>query len=419
MKRLIGLMMLLATGCLAEQGFWKFYRPVPAPEGVSAPGMSTFTRVNDPQIAFHNYFGGRGESRQSGMLAIRMQDDLRQMDRATLFIEIWGGHPKTCNKRVSINGRNTYYLPEVGTAAGRNTHQYPELEIDLSDLVGDWNALQFNGDRGHSFWGHYIVSPELRVRLKPSHPDLDPAWTNAVPSIVVDPAGASESLQLRLDLPEAFKGRVARVEYFGRYVGYDENGNNTGKDWHGITKKFETLAHLGTAREGNFGLVWDLSMLPNQVGMAVKAKIFMTDPDNLYYETETVENLRTPERPQDEVRLLSICDYDDSMWVRANGKQTRSFMLPIDPDRVARAQLHIVIWDGGRGEVEHPFELNGEPLDGIAEDGDHTTFYKIVEIDPKRLKRGENTISVTSDTEHHGIEVLRPGPALMIRCRTD
>jgi len=33
------------------------------------------------------------------------------------------------------------------------------------------------------------------------------------------------------------------------------------------------------------------------------------------------------------------------------------------------------------------------------------------------LKAGENEVKLLSDTEHHGIEVLLPGPCLLLRYR--
>ena len=78
--------------------------------------------------------------------------------------------------------------------------------------------------------------------------------------------------------------------------------------------------------------------------------------------------------------------------------------------------LHVAIWDGGRGEVEAPFTLNGHPLP-VTGEGNHNVLYRQIELDPGLLHRGENEIRVLSDTKHHGIEVLRPGPALMVRSK--
>jgi len=40
-------------------------------------------------------------------------------------------------------------------------------------------------------------------------------------------------------------------------------------------------------------------------------------------------------------------------------------------------------------------------------------FVKIVDL--KNLRPGMNELKVLSDTEHHGLEVCLPGPALIIR----
>jgi hypothetical protein len=42
-------------------------------------------------------------------------------------------------------------------------------------------------------------------------------------------------------------------------------------------------------------------------------------------------------------------------------------------------------------------------------------LYRQITVDPRVLVRGDNWVRVLSDTEHHGIEVLLPGPALVVR----
>jgi len=58
--------------------------------------------------------------------------------------------------------------------------------------------------------------------------------------------------------------------------------------------------------------------------------------------------------------------------------------------------------------------LNGVPL-VVAGNGRHDVLYQVLPLDPSILRKGENRFEVFSDTEHHGIEVLLPGPALMVR----
>ena len=63
------------------------------------------------------------------------------------------------------------------------------------------------------------------------------------------------------------------------------------------------------------------------------------------------------------------------------------------------------------------FTVNGRPVP-VAGAGNHDVLYSRRELDPRLLERGTNRIKLRSDTEHHGIEVLMPGPALMVRRRT-
>jgi hypothetical protein len=72
-----------------------------------------------------------------------------------------------------------------------------------------------------------------------------------------------------------------------------------------------------------------------------------------------------------------------------------------------------VIWDGGAGLVQTPFKLNGYALP-VAGTGAHDVLYRILPVEPAFLRKGENRITLLSDTEHHGIEILLPGPCLII-----
>lgn len=76
----------------------------------------------------------------------------------------------------------------------------------------------------------------------------------------------------------------------------------------------------------------------------------------------------------------------------------------------------MVSWDGGRGDVKDYFTLNGRDL-AVAGEGKHDVIYTVTRIEPGLLKQGANRMELLSDTEHHGIEILHPGPALMVRFR--
>ncbi len=96
-------------------------------------------RVNAPEVVLHPNFGKRSEVRSSGMLQIQLKEDLSLLEGADLYIELWGGHPGTANKRVTVNGRSTYAIPEVGTAAGKF---YLSVSGDSTTVDGPRQRLQ-------------------------------------------------------------------------------------------------------------------------------------------------------------------------------------------------------------------------------------------------------------------------------------
>jgi hypothetical protein len=129
-------------------------------------------RATSPDVILHPQFGKRQEVRENGMLQIEANEDLYQIDHAELYVELWGGHPGTVNKRVSVNGRSTYVLPEVGTKAGHCTYVYPRIDLKITDLVNGFNAFQWAVDN-ETFWGNLLLdNAALRVRLKPDHPAI-------------------------------------------------------------------------------------------------------------------------------------------------------------------------------------------------------------------------------------------------------
>lgn len=318
-----------------------------------------------------------------------------------------------------MNGRSTYAVPEVGRAAGHCTHQYPTLPLQLTDLVNGYNVFQFACDQGTSFWGHLIVdNASLNVILTPDHSTLQVAGLDGFRAWVEveEPAAhpaADERLRLRLRStdPEV----IACVHFVGHYKGYDENGNALGRDWHGFTKARIPTAILGTAIEPPFAVTWDTAMLPDQAEIRVRARVAFKDEPDLRYDTDATEALSIPGR-QATINLYPVHNLPAPFWSRGGEMKRCTIPLDVVPAEIERAQLHAVVWDGGRGTVDAPFTLNGEPLPVVGE-GQHDVRYRVLEIEPGRLKTGNNEVTVLSDTEHHGIEVLLPGPALIVRRR--
>lgn len=361
------------------------------------------------------------------MMQILIEEDLSQLAGAELYMEIWGGHPGTANKRVTINGRSTYPLPEVGAAEGYCTHVYPTFTVKITDLVNGYNALQFACDKGDAVWGHFIVDNAcLRVALKADHPDLQ-EWGMAAfhATALARPASDdAETIMLSLSPDAANHVAIASVDFIGRYFGYNENGDGKAIGWHGFTKHRQPVGVIGTATEPPFTASWEVSMIPAQKNVAVKAVVHFKNYPNVVYETTPTRGISIPstglgtssERERSVVKLYPAKDVPVQFWSRANRLQKCTIALDVPPEQIERAELHTVIWDGGRGNVEAPFTLNGHPLP-VAGEGRHDVIYRKLEVPPAFLRAGANEIALISDTEHHGIEVLLPGPALIVRRR--
>jgi len=115
------------------------------------------------------------------------------------------------------------------------------------------------------------------------------------------------------------------------------------------------------------------------------------------------------------VQLYQCTDLPAPFWSRDSQVRFARLELPDDISAIDSAELHVRIWDGGEGSVKEPFKLNGVPYKITAGNAPHKLIYTIHKIKPEDLKPGDNEFWLMSDTEHHGIEVLLPGPCLVIR----
>jgi hypothetical protein len=382
-------------------------------------------RVNAPGIGLHPVFGRRTEARENGMMLIEAEEDLFQLTAAEFYCEVWGGHPGTASKRITLNGRSTYFLPRVGTEEGHCTYFYPSVPLKITDLVNGYDAVQFAVDQGTTFWGHMLVdNAALRVALAQGHPDLVKLGLGRFTATVeTEPLAGQEGYRLRLDCTAEAAAAVERVDFQGWYYGYDENGNLQRQDWHGFTKSRQPVAWLGSVSPVAGGnrdlpaLAWDTTMLPSQKDVAVRAAVRLKADPNLVFLTATATGLEIPERPAARVVLFAPHDLPDHFWSRAGQRKTCHLDLDLDPARIEKVEFHIVTWTGGAGTVKEYFTLNGTAYP-VAEGSRHELVYSRLPIEPKSLRRGLNRIELLSDTEHHGIEVIYPGPALMVRYRS-
>ena len=132
--------------------------------------------------------------------------------------------------------------------------------------------------------------------------------------------------------------------------------------------------------------------------------------------TPAAADLNIAPRENYRVKTYTADDLPRPFWSRASQSKECSIRIDEDLARIERAELHVVIWDGGAGKVEHPLKLNGHPVK-VEGKGRHDVLYRRVPVDPSTLRRGVNKVLLHCETEHHGIEVLLPGPSIVVRSR--
>jgi hypothetical protein len=373
-------------------------------------------RVNDPELSLHETYGKRREALANGLMLINAPVDLFSIQSASLKLALWGGHPGTSDKQVTVNGKGTYSIPEAGAEEHHCTYSYPDIPLEISHLVNGVNAFQYSCERGSTFWGHFIIdNATLRVTLKSDHADLTSYSLDSFQAEISrqernGPLQEDEKLSLKFtEIPSA---AIDSVVYFGRYYGFDDNGNRLESDWHGFTQNGRHINTLGTSAEAPYTVNWDTRMIPTQPSpMAVKAIIYFES--GLRYETPTLNGLVFPDDRPD-VMLYQCSEIPVPFWSRAHNKKVAKLIIRDDIRDAEKAILLVKVWDGGAGNIDQPFTLNGHAYNIISGEAIHDVVYTRTEVDVSHLKQGINEFVLLSDTEHHGIEILLPGPCLLI-----
>jgi hypothetical protein len=375
-------------------------------------------RVNDAELSLHETFGKRAEAKANGLQLIQVPEDLFGLESAELYLELWGGHPGTENKRFILNGKETYALPDDGVQSGNCAYSYPVIPVKVEQMVNGLNAFQFACDRGKAFWGHFIIDNlSVRCVLKAEHPDLAAnGLKDFSAGVRLDSGGIlTDQTVVRLSYPKANENDILSVEYIGRYFGFDDNGNHLENDWHGYTHKRNTVNHIGGSDKPPFDVTWDTRMIPDQgKPMAVRGLVRLKN--GFLYWTPVRDGLLFP-RKRNRVMLFTCTDMPSPFWSRNKNGKKAVLLLPADLSGVESARLMVRIWDGGEGNVHEPFKINGHAYTITSGRATHDLVFTDVEVRKEHLEPGENTITLFSDTEHHGIELLLPGPCIVLRFR--
>lgn len=349
-------------------------------------------------------------------------DDLDGATRAEVEINRWGGHAGTRNKRMRFNGNDWLRLPELTTTpAGNDPECYLSVDnfimpVPLSHLhegsntfegtAGNQEKCHIIGETGWGQWGWYGVI--LRVYYDSSKPH--PEGHIAAPA---NNGTLGENPKISIEAQSDIG--IARVDVLAHYEGYDENGDGIYHDWHYNYHYTSIGQHAGTATRDPFEVTWDTQWVPDQPAGSIQLIARIRDHNGTWFVTDLVGGL-TLARKGASVKLYTAdpAQIPTRFNVRAGQKKSVRWTIPpADNLSTAReAAVHLRTWDG-HGET---FKVN----DWIGDIGGvpHDFLYSVRLVPPSVLRQGDNIVEFHSETEHHGPEILWPGPALTVRYST-
>ncbi|MGQ9662806.1 MAG: hypothetical protein ACUVWX_10805 [Kiritimatiellia bacterium] len=363
---------------------------------------------------------GAKEFLPNPVLELEIPDDLSGAVRAEVMLDRWGGHLDTLTPRIRFNENDWLDVPPPKRNEEQNLPENyyfqdnPVIPVPLEHLKPGLNRIE--GTCGHveeDGWGQWgLYSLALRVYF-------DPAKTEHCRGRIISPAQGESFEENPTIVLEADASRLERAEIFAWYEGYDENGDGCFADWHGGWFQpnrglpAEWLGHVGTIRTPPLKTTWDTRWVPDQETGRIRLVARILDKSRMWFVTDEVTNL-TLRRDKETVTLYRDESLPPEFGVRVGQRKSCVILLPSDYDAqsVIEVGLHYRTWHGW--DKHHaPYRLNDyeRPHEG----NNHHYDYDVHLIPPNVLKPGENIFTIYSQTEHHMLEVLWPGPALTIR----
>lgn len=377
-------------------------------------------RVTDPDAV--KKFKRAAKFLPNPRLTLRV-DDLQGATRAELLLDRWGGHPGTINKRVRFNGNDWIVVPELEHVPEGIRPQMlmfqdnPVVPVPLEHLVEGENvfegACDEDGGIGWGQWGVYSLT--LRVYYDP---ETKP-WIRG--EIVSPGTGAQFSDYPRIEVDAAAEQGVARIDVLAWTEDYDYDGDGLFTEWQ--ESRFQMVRggandirnHVGTLWHQPYQLWWDTHWVPDQQSGAVQLIARIQDVDGRWFVTQPVTGL-TLRRDDVSVQLYRATEVPEAFGVRSGQTMQCWIELPAGEvlARATAAGMHFRSWHGWDGH-HAPLQLNQHRMPVAGKN--HFYDYDLHILPVSVLRPGRSSLSIHSGTDHHQLEVLWPGPALVVRYR--
>ena len=359
--------------------------------------------------------------------------DLSGATRAEAVISMWGGHVGTTGKKVRFNGNNWITIPELGAQngvpAGHNGECYISeptvvLNVPLSHLRTGTNYFEGTntGQTCYTFqWGqHGWYNLMLRIYY-------DPAQKSHPSGYISSPSGGGTIGENPTITTTVTGGSVDRIDILASYYGYDTDGDGIYSGYHYDYQpaspsdgSMTIRNHVGTATGSGRQVTWNTDWVPDQATGGIKMLARIRDASGVWYCTDEVTGLSLG-RSGSSVKMYVSPTLPERAWARGDLPVVTSTVNIPSSDVVANATAvayHNRTWNGidiAREPGETDYRRFNDWTDA-AYGGNHFYSYDLRTIPTAQLRQGNNTFSFYSQTTlHHGIEILWPGPALMVR----
>ncbi len=357
-------------------------------------------------------------------------DDLSGAIRAEAVINIWGGHVGTTGKQIRFNGNGWIDIPELGSGNGipdghEGYNYITQLDltipVPLSDLHSGTNTFQgTNSGQAPPYgfgWGQFgWYSIILRVYY-------DGGKTHSTGSITSP--SQSGTFGENPMISASVSGGTDRVDFLAYYDGYDTDGDGVWQEYHhdyapplGGESEPTIKNHVGTVTGGGWQTTWDTRYVPDQAPGSIKLIARIRNGNGVWYVSPEVTGL-TLQRSGSYVRLYKPLDVPERAWARGDLDEVNlHYSVSDDVSQATEVVGMMRTWNGIDGARE-PGDYNYRRFNGWTDGdygGNHAYSFDIRTFPTGELLSGTNTITFfSSNILHHGIEILWPGPGLIVR----
>lgn len=341
-------------------------------------------------------------------------DDLDHATRAEAVVAYWGGHIGTVDQRFTVNGSEPIDIPQPTIVP--KSKQPPQayfrtmlraiVEIPLDKLKEGENTLVFTAGPQvfASFgWGFYwMYSTTIRVYYDPA------AKPHPTGEIVSPKAGATIGehplIEVKASSPN---GEVTQVDVVGDYFDFDWEGDGSWRGLHYTLIYGQIDHHIGTAVRAPWQVRWDTTWLADQ-DKPVTLLARIRDETGLIYVTQPRKVIF--KRDARSVKAGLPVNVRPKFHARASLRTRCNLWVPFALDGATRARVQASTWSGRHGEYVGVNDVQIAAHPGRV----HNYSFDAWPVKPDTLRKGVNTFTIYSETEHHGIEINWPGPLLLV-----